>query len=828
MSLFDCLETAIGAGEMDAARGRDAQAVYAGLLRRYRASLGDEAAAAQAAADTRRIMGERLAETRRRRLLELATRQRILSDLDSYKGGADAPGQAVAALIDRDDLAPYANVEGRRHALRGLYHAGIESILARAKRTIGGKSGDPEWLRKIVRELFGEDSGDAGAKAAADAWSRTAETARQNFNMAGGQVGKLEGWGLPQSHDSMAVRQAGRDAWVSFVRPLLDADRMKARIADGVFSGIEPGPQGVLDLDAELRDGLAAAYENIATDGWASREPSGAIAGRSLANRHADRRFLIFKDAESWLAYQDRFGTDPFDAMMSHIDVMARDTALLQVLGPNPDATLRWLDQRTRKAAAERDAAEGGRKWSERADRSMKLVDDMIGLYTGETTRPVGGAVARFFMGLRQGLQAVQLGSASLSAIGDLNTQRIAASDAGLSQGRLIKRLLSQLNPASAEDRIVAVRAGLIAENWSQMAAAQQRYVGETVGPEWSRILSDAVMRVSFLSPWTQAGRWAFGMEFMGTLADHAGRAFAELPAPLARTLERYGLDAAAWDKVRAAPLYDHKGAKFLRPDDVGDQALGLRLLEMIQAETEFAVPSTSLRGRATFLGDARPGTFGGELLRSTLMYKNFSITFWQNNLRRLWLRPGWVSRGAGAVNLAVGGMLMGALALELKQIAAGRDPRPMDTAGFWGAALMQGSGVGIFGDFLFSDLNRFGGGLPETLAGPVAGFGKDVVDLTAGNVAQVLAGKDANVGRDLTRFLRLYTPGSSLWYARLAFDRLVFDQLQYLADPKAAEDFRRKEQRWKTEFGQRFYWRPGQSLPERAPDLTAIGASRR
>lgn len=825
MSLFDCLETAVSAGDMDAARGRQAQAVFARLHGWYRESMGDAAAQAKAAAETRRIMAAKLAEDRRRRLLEVAVARRVDADLARF-GDPERPDLAVAALIDRDDRAPYASVETRRKALRGLYHARMDELLRRGRMRIGGRPGDPDWMMRVVRESFGEATGDASAAAAAKAWSETADLARRNFNAAGGSVGRLDRWGMPQAHDSLKVRRVSAADWTREILPLLDLERMKQRIADGVFDSPDMEPRAV-DLDQAVRDGIAASYRTIVTEGYDKVDPSGTPMGAALAKRHADRRFLIFKDADSWLTYQAKYGSDPFSAMMAHIDVLARDTALLQILGPNPTATVQRLQQRVLKDAATRDAAAGGTRQMGHATRSMKLVDDMLAMYGGTSNTPVGGPVARIFMGVRNTLQAAQLGSAALSAISDLNFQRIAASDAGLSQTRLMKRLAGQLDPRNAEDRAIAVRSGLIAEDWANMASAQERYVGEVIGPEWSRVLADGVMRVSGLSAWTQAGRWAFGMEFMGTLADAAGRGFDALPAPLRRTMERYGIDAAGWDRARAAGLYDHKGAKFLRPDEIGaaDQDLGLRFLEMIQGETEYAVPSTSLRGRATFLSDVRPGTFAGELLRSSLMYKNFSITLWQTHLRRLWQRPDWSGRAGGAVNLLLGGALMGALSLQLKQVASGRDPRDADTPAFWAAATMQGGGLGIFGDFFFTDINRFGGGLPETLAGPVASAGADAINLTAGNLLQAVQGDDTKAGRELVQFLRFYTPGSSLWYSRLAVDRLVWDQLQWLADPKAGQAFRRKEQFWRSEFGQKHYWRPGRTLPGRAPAI--IGEAR-
>ena len=55
-------------------------------------------------------------------------------------------------------------------------------------------------------------------------------------------------------------------------------------------------------------------------------EPGGQGGMGKLANQRADERFLVFKDAASWLEYQDRFSNGtPFDAMVGHTDMMARD-----------------------------------------------------------------------------------------------------------------------------------------------------------------------------------------------------------------------------------------------------------------------------------------------------------------------------------------------------------------------------------------------------------------------------------------------------------------------------------------------------------------------
>lgn len=83
------------------------------------------------------------------------------------------------------------------------------------------------------------------------------------------------------------------------------------------------------------------------------------------------------------------------------------------------------------------------------------------------------------------------------------------------------------------------------------------------------------------------------------------------------------------------------------------------------------------------------------------------------------------------------------------------------------------------------------------------------------------MKGDDTRLGADVSRFVRLYTPGRSLWYGRLAFERMLFDRLAEMADPDAPRRFRRIERRAAKEFGQR-YWAPPGGGVERLPDLGA------
>ena len=824
MSFTECIARHVAESGLDADLARGAADLFDDLVDEMRQSMGRAAAEAAAERRAMEILQRQVAEKKRRTLLQIRTWQQIRRDVATYRNAKGQPdkAQAVLALLDQDDFAPYSNVEARRKAIRGLAHDRMTEVLATFRRNLIGKTRDPAQLQNVVREIFGQDTGDAAAKQLGRAWAETSEMLRQRFNAAGGSIPKRRDWGLPQLHDTLKVRQVSFESWRDFILPRLDVGRMLD----------ETTGQPILRnrLDLALRD----AFEKIRTDGMVAMRPSGVAQGKSMARRHADHRFLVFRDPDSWMQYMDRFGrSNAFDAMLAHVDTMARDIAALEVLGPNPPATLTMLKQTVEREAAMVDGQTGGQRTMDRARSRMRLADDVWAYYTGKTNAPIDGMWAAGFAGLRQTLVAAKLGAASISAITDFNFTRIAGKMVGLSTSRTMRDYLKLMRPGNMEDRKLAVRLGLIADGWSQIASAQARYVGEVSGPEITQRLSDFVMNVSLLSPHTQAGRWAFGMEFAGLLADSQARSFGDLPAPLLNTMRKYGIDAGDWSFMQRVPAYEHEGARFLRASDVeafGDSATdragarrtATKLLEMIQTETEFAIPSASLRGRAAFIGDSRPGTFQGELLRSTLMFKNFAITFLTLQRQRLASLGGPKQRGIYLADLLISTTVMGGMALQLKELSKGRDPRPADTAEFWGAAFLQGGGLGIFGDFLFSDVNRFGGGLAQTMAGPVVQFADDLRRLTLGNALQLPGDTDTNFGAELIRFVRNNTPGASIFYARLGLERLVLDRLQLQIDPKAQARFRQTERRVQREQGQRYFWRPGR-LDPRAPDLSNI-----
>jgi hypothetical protein len=234
----------------------------------------------------------------------------------------------------------------------------------------------------------------------------------------------------------------------------------------------------------------------------------------------------------------------------------------------------------------------------------------------------------------------------------------------------------------------------------------------------------------------------------------------------------------------------------------------------MIMSEVDYAIPTPDSRVRAaTTLGSAT-GSVGGQLWRSIANLKSFPITLVTTHGMRMFYQATRGEQISYAGMMLASTTLLGALAMQAKDITSGRDPRPMtdDKAmAFWVAAMAQGGGLGIFGDFLLSDVNRFGGGKVATAFGPTGQIIESSIQLTFGNVQEAFKGEDTNWSLEAMNFIEQNTP--SIWQIQ-PIKNAMFDQLTLLVDPKAQKKFNQARKKRKKEYGQDYWWGPGEAVP--------------
>lgn len=826
MSLGVCIPDLIAAGRIPAQHAAELQSLYDELLANHEGKMGRAAAEALATKQAVAAWEAGIKTARESKLRMLNRQQAILDDARSNYRGAnpDGPidGRALAATLAWDRKANYPNVEYVEREIRQTALGTMYDILAKHRANLFGQLRNKSDMVDLVRELFGADSGNVSARELADSWRKTAEMLRQRFNAAGGKIGKLEDWGLPQSHDTVRVGAVSPEAWIDTVIPLLDRQRM--------ISNRTLQPMG----DAELRDMLRKTYDQIVSDGWVGRQPGGNGAGM-LANRHAEHRVLHFDGADNWLAYNDQFGrATPWDAMMGHVHRMARDTAMMEVLGPNPQATVRWM-----KDVAKKDAAERGTLADRRAaEKAAHTIDKLWSVLTGEANRPVSETGAAIGSAIRHFESATKLGSAVVGSMSDVATASLTRHFNGLSSLSHLPDMLAMLNPADDTSRALARRNGIIGDEFTGHASAGARMQlddlsggrlagGAPMRERWAkntnevtRRLADGTLRASLLNSWTLAGREATGKAFAAIFAEQSGRPWAQIDPWLRGFFDRYGLGESAWDAVRATRHDTSAGYATIWPMMVADRAIGQRLMQGLLTEIDFAIPTGGVRQRALVAG-FRPGTVMGEAVRTGFQFKMFPVTVMAMHTLRMMDQPGAWSKAKYAALFLGGTTLMGALSYQMSNIVKGQDPASMvgnHFWDFWWRAMLKGGGLGVFGDTVNNSMNGYGQKAGDLVVGPAWSSVQDLADLARGREVTGADGEKHRV-HDMARFLERETPGTSLWYLRAAYQRILLDSLGEMQGTRNEASYARMANRAARD-GTGYFWRPGAHAPDRAPNF--------
>lgn len=818
-TLADCLEEAMKGDMLSRERGREAQARYAEHLERRRGQgLADPDAHAQAADD---LIGEVLAKASARRHANLRQIEQVRRNLDRYSGAVD-PDLALKDL---------EHVEKEWRAIEKGFFGDIGDFLKNFRTNVFGQVRGRALLADVVKELHGEASGNAAAHAIAQAVLKAYERARALANANGMDIAKLADWGIRHTHNAKKIRAAGYQAWSDMVYAGADWSRIVNHRTGKPFAVA----RGARPFRADVEPMLGEVYREIISGGWESRLPSMATGARALWNGRGEHRVLHFRSADDWMAYNDAFGSEnPFAGVVSHLRSMARDIALMRGFGPNPKAGLEHALQVMEREAARAEGPKAGRRL-EKVQRKGRKARVMLAILSGAANQPHDGFWAAFFAGTRNLLTAAQLGGASLSTITDLASMRLAARALKLgANGPMVqtfRQILGGMDAQTARDL------GFILGTWIDTGAGAARFMGDVWSPELTSRITNFVLRTNGLAFWTDRARIGVEAAFGSDLAGLAGKGFAELHDELRIFMANRGITARDWDAVRAAgAIYTdaaggrHISAHWFREHTdlpaAEAEDIAIRWQAMVEDHLEHAIPTSSLRGRASLIGDTRAGTFAGEFMRSTFMYKSFALSQLFNMIRRLQEMPGNAATPyLFAANYIASMTVMGAFAMQLKEIAKGNDPRQMWDPEDWRVAfefglgaVAQGGGVGIFGDFLTSATSRTGGGVLETATGPVVGLVADVARATTGQLGNMAEGGETSFGRSLVNLGRRYNPLATHVVTRVALDRMVWDQLQWLVDPDADRQFRRVARRLREEKGSAMWWRRGQVLPDRAP----------
>lgn len=805
------------------------------------------------------LLQKRLAVFARRASAERAVRLKTALDggldeadaLRAYDVGTDKQIGFGGASVDAEGrartVALWGQVEKRLNANPGLKEKLVSRIRGRA---------DPEFERKVAREmarLNGADvkpTGDADAAQAAKAFVEGLEAGRRMQNREGAWIGKIEGYIGRQSHDRLRVaggfwreikaqglkgvtdwngarlaasRKAFRE-WRDFIRPKLHEstfetvrwDRAEAQplfdagVIDDVYDEREVFLYRVW---SDIVSGRQEKLEGMGDFGE-YRPPAGKA--RSVSKP----RVLHFADADAWMDYAETFSRGGlYGAVMGDMERAARNSALMARWGPSPEAAREAEIARLSDRARTR----GDTGAIDKLNSRMRQAE--FEELNGASSAPENLRLAIIGRSIRTMEVLSKLGGVVLSALSDgsFAAQRMKRAGGTYLDG--YGGLLGGVARMQGEERL-AVADALDVGARSAAAHLTARFAASDGPMGWASWAQRLFYKVNGFEFWMDGAREGLAATLANVWGRQSDRAWSKLEVGTREDFVRHGIDEGAWELLRphaaelgdgrrymtteAADLADEQGLlDWSGWNKKGDRAeaieaaredLKLRLQVMVGSVLDDAMTEARARERVGLTRGLKPGTVGGEAVRTFTQFWSFSQAVIGRHVAPAIRGYAKQSPVALMAHLIVASTALGYVSLQMKQLVKGRELRGLENddgeslaGSLFIASLLQGGGLGIYGDFLFGEANR--SGLPATLStlmGPAVSDGERLFQIMNKAVWGDLDEK-ADAGGDAVKFAINSAPGANIWYTRWLLDYLVMWRMQEAMSPGYLERYERR-----------------------------------
>lgn len=743
---------------------------------------------------------------RRNAALNAVVYQRAMSYVSTTWAGKEAEGlRALMTGSIEGRKGARSSVAREQHVLMDRYAGGLYTELERAGvRELFASGAADRDVSRALRELGQPSPNLTGISREAQDIARIVrrwqETARNDANAAGAWIGKLDDWIVGQSHDHWKMEKAGFQAWASEIAPRLDWARIES----------ERGP--IPDKALWLRETFTNIVSGVSMKARGAVNTTGFQGPRNVAKGMSEDRVLHFKSADDWSDYNAAFGRGNLrEAVFTGLRRTAQNTGLMRVLGTNPEAMFNRLvddiGQNLRRGGND----EAIRTF-QAATAEQGWLRNRLAEIDGSANIAVSQTAARVGAGVRAVQSMAKLGGAVLSSFGDIATYAAELNYQGRSYLSGVSEALDGLvrgRPA-AEAREILAETGVFLDSMiGELARAGS--LDDSVPGALSQGMR-YFFKFNLLDWWTDALRSSSALGMLHTLAGHRGTAFVDLPERLQRVMSLHDIGQADWDVMRnSGVIRAVDGRDYLTraglPDEVGN-----KLSRYVSDRAYTAVLEPDADARAMMRRGTRPGTVTGELARFIGQFKSYGVGFSRQVIGREVYGYGDQAFEEGSVQglakLIVVSSILGYASMTVKDMLKGKKPRDPETpeqwAGVVSAAMLQGGGFGIYGDYLFGQYSRFGGTPLESAAGPALGTAADAVKL----FHKAKSGDDASA--EAFRFAVNNTPFLNLFYVRPALDYAILYEVQEALNPGALA---RMEGRMKRDSGQEFIVPPSETV---------------
>ena len=640
-------------------------------------------------------------------------------------------------------------------------------------------------------------------------------------------------------HEGELIR-AGEDKFVADAIEHLDLDRM--------FPGTPLfGPEGraiVAELRARFYDAIHGrdAAEALLERGGLSEMSA------NIAKRLGDETAWRFKDADSWIRFNDLYGRGHvMDGLFADIERSARDIGLVGKFGSNPEANYRTMLATMQRELSQR--AERGEITNEDAAKRIAAlqwegpIKNAWEVVSGRSDITTDVDWANGMRTFRQAVVMAKLGGSMLSQFSDLATFAQGMSDQGrgLFQGHMdaLHGLLTGGNEQVA--RACAVTADAFTND------IHLRFSTDDLKPGFMSKAIESFYKWSGVKWWTERLEKAYATLTSWWMAQLSGKSFDELPPAYRHLIGLHGITPSEWSAV-AHSVAEVDGERYALPGnlrtapaeafgglegqalDRARRGLELKLRGFFADEAHYGVIKGDDRTKLFMTRGTRAGTVTGEAIRTMGQFSSFSVAYGQRVMQRQ-LRgyagadpgkgimksiPGALAKNWPALaNVIVASTVYGALSMTAKDWSKNRTMKDWQghPKAFLLAAMAQGGGLGIYGDFFLGQVDRYGGTLTNKFAGPGIGTVGDLIDLAMKSRNRLMhpgeaPGPDDVKASDFIRFGLNNNPiwPMNLWYTKAAMDLAIMNRLEEWASPGT---FRRRAAGLRQQTGQGYLVAP-------------------
>ena len=783
---------------------------------------------------------------------EILVRKKVEEQLENFKN--DPENGLVSLLVGTNELTTGArqSVGVAQNAAQGQLIAGFNAELKNANLEGMFDKADTRLQEEISITMEEISLGtevttkNKDVKKLATIMENYSELVRQKLNARGANIEKMWGYIVKQSYDQFNVRAAanrlnkkleeitvpenlqGKDinyyknftAWKNFIMQYLDGDRTFANTDD-------------------IDNFLLNAYNSIVGNKIQIAEGAGNVFGTKNVAKGANyKRVLHYKSAKDWFAVNEKFGTGSLkETYFSGLMTAGRNMGIIDSLGTKPKQNFEKIRYAIQQRLVDGERLNAAQSISSYApfDKYMKVVDGTIHTIEGGS---IGFGVAKWSAISRAIGNTAKLGGAVISAAADLG---IYGSEMKF-QGRSFlggmyegfRGLARRKNTQDKKDLVEGM--GFLADGIVYDVSGRHT-VGDNLTKGWTRI-QRTFFKYNLLSWWTNTLKENSMLGMANYYAKQKNLSFDKLNKPLQEFFALYNIDSVKWDVIRKNGMTKaDDGTEFINIanlDQISDADIkritGIDNLSKTELQIEkdkfkysvsgilldrsiYAVIEPDARVKGIMTQGLLAGTGMGEAIRFVGQFKAFPMSIMNKVLGREMAyirkgkRLGGLSTDAGRAEIGRGirGMaaliitsgFMGYMAMTMKDLLKGKEPRDPTKFKTIMAGFLQGGGLGIYGDVLFKE-QRDAGSVAAGLIGP---FPTTVIDLGLA-FQYALLGEGGKSGKAAYRAISSNIPFLNLFYLKIAFDYLIGFQIMETINPGV---LKRVERRMKKDYNQEY-----------------------